>query len=240
MKLSPSYELLVLVSEYLDPKTLAIASCICKSWFQSLSSDFIWEPICTKDFPSITHFSLTGPTTVSYHRLYAIGYAANKRRFRTPPKPKLSVEDLVFSINIFNTKSQKNMVCMVKPVKELVYDPNGVFKFEFSVKEDLLKEEDKQCGIKIVWNVILNGWRGVFTMMDCEGKVVQEWFSDELPLPGCSSSIVGGCILADFKLGVCSRNFERVISLGIMSSVSWRYLTMDDGLRYLQYFLISS
>lgn len=249
----PPCEVLVLISHRLDPKTLATACCVCKSWSISMSSDHLWKPICTTHFPSLSNLQLITTTkpTVSYHRLYAIAYASSKRRLKTPSKPHLSLQDLIFAVNISTNKtnSTSNVVTALEiPGNELEVDQNGVFKFDIKVNYDERRYSTRE-EVKICWNVVLKGWKGVFTMMDCEGKVSfsageEGWFSEELPSPGCCSSAVASGIVADLKVGFCSRRessygkvrIERV-SLGILSLVSWRYVSVDDGLRYLQHFL---
>lgn len=105
--------------------------------------------------------------------------------------------------------------------------------------------------VKITWNVVLRGWQGVFTMIDCEEKMNLRagsggWFSDSLPSTGCcSSEMAASGIVADLKLGFCrmreSDGKIRVdkVSVGILSVVNWRYVSVDDGLRYLQHFLLT-
>ena len=247
---TPPWEVLALVAHHLDPKTLAIASCVCKSWFISMSSDHLWKPICNTHFPNL-HFTDLGEQVhhVPYHRLYAIGHTAAKRRVQTPCKPKLSLNNLIFSINI-RTKSS-NIVTIAKPGEELIFDPNGVFKFDVdNVNYECSSMVAVLEDVKMTWNVVLSGWKGVFTMMDCEGKVsfspgAEGWFSEELPSPGCCSGAVASGVVADLKLGFCCRRESGVgkvkvdkVSVGILSIVNWRYVSVDDGLRYLQHFLV--
>ncbi|KAJ9184905.1 hypothetical protein P3X46_004590 [Hevea brasiliensis] len=120
-------------------------------------------------------------------------------------------------------------------------DPKGVFKFnadanyEISSTDEVLLEE-----LKISWHVVLRGWnavvaKSVFTMLDCEGKVrIGEdgdgSFSEELPSPGCCNSDSrrsGGKVMRMGK-----------VSVSILSMVKWRYVSVDDALWYLQYFLL--
>jgi hypothetical protein len=51
-----------------------------------------------------------------------------------------------------------------------------------------VKNEGLEEVVKVTWNVVVKGWRGVFTLMDCVGKMGfvaggEEWFSQELPAP---------------------------------------------------------
>ncbi|CAK7338869.1 unnamed protein product [Dovyalis caffra] len=96
---SPSWELLSLVTHHLDLKTLAIASCVSKSWLDSFSSEDIWQPICSAEHPSAYSLKDIDPT-VPYHRLYVIAYtAASKLQLRKPVKPHLSLNDLLFIVS---------------------------------------------------------------------------------------------------------------------------------------------
>jgi hypothetical protein len=247
---SPPWEVIVLVAHRLDPKSLAVASCVCKSWSISMSSDDLWKPICNTHFPSISNLYFITDFIVPHHRLYAIGHAAAKRRVQTPCKPRLSLGSLIFTVNILTKKSR--ILTLAKPCEELLVDPNGVFKFDIDVNYERSSAFEALEDVKITWNVVLRGWRGVFTMMDCEGTVSfspgsEGWFSDELPSTGCCSSAAASGIVADLKMGFCGRRESsggvgkvkaRKVSVGILSIVNWRYVSVDDGLRYLQHFLL--
>ncbi|KAJ6741743.1 F-BOX ONLY PROTEIN 48-RELATED [Salix viminalis] len=103
--------------------------------------------------------------------------------------------------------------------------------------------------VRITWNVVLKDWSAAFTMMDYEGKVryspgSKGWFSQELPRPRCCSGDSTSGIVADLKLEFCSDQKDcggkvRVdkVSVGILNVVDWRYVIVEDGIRYLQHFL---
>ncbi|KAF7804049.1 putative F-box protein [Senna tora] len=249
----PPWEVLVLVAHHLDPKTLAIASCVSKSWSISMSSDHLWKPIFITHFPSLSTLQLHARPTVSFRRLFAIGRAATKRRRRSPAKPKLSLNDIVFAISVATGESR--LVTLGIPGEKLREHPHGLFWFEFEVGEECARVREGLKEVKITWNVILRGWRGVFTMMDSEGKMGfqaggEGWFSEELPTPGCCSNAVASSVVADLKLGICrgkesddddddGRVRVKKVNVGILSIVDWRYVSLEDGLRYLQHFLTS-
>ncbi|EXB93965.1 hypothetical protein L484_015511 [Morus notabilis] len=247
---SPPWEVLVLVSEYLEPKTLAMASCVCKSWSVSMSSNHLWKPICTSHFPSLSNHL---PLSLPYRRLYAVAHAASLRRRQAPPKPRLALSDLIFTLNITSSCSNNVIVSAVKPVEELSADPGGVFKFDIvAVDYDYEHAAEGSAAeeVKVAWNVVLKGWRGIFTMMDCDGKMsfspcAEGWLSAELPPPGCYAGTAGSGIVADFKLlfGGRRESNDRIVrvekvSVGILSVVNWRYVTVEDALRYVQHFLL--
>ncbi|PON32836.1 F-box domain containing protein [Parasponia andersonii] len=247
-RLPPSWEVLVLVSQYLEPKTLAMASCVCKSWSVSMSSDHLWEPISRAHYPSLSN--LRDLTAVPYCRLYAVAHAAALRRLQPPSKPRLSLDGLVFAVTVSAKKKNSSslvdiLTTVSKPVRDLAagVDPTGVFKFDVEIngEKSTVAAAAEVEEVKVTWNVALKGWSGVFTMMDCEGKLrfstgAEGWFSAELPAvefrPGAGSGIV-----ADLKMGFGRECVEKV-SVGIMSVVNWRYVTVEDGLMYLQHFLV--
>ncbi|KAJ4706300.1 F-box protein [Melia azedarach] len=245
----PPWEVLNLVAHHLDPKTLAIASCVSKSWFVSLSSDYHWQPICAAHYPRLANLKVTDPA-VTYHRLFAVGHTASKRRLKPPPTPCISLDDLLFAVDI-RTKDAPYLT-VAKLANELYADPNGVFRFDIDVNHERFGLIELQEELKITWTVVLRGWEGVFTMMGCGGRLslspatTEGWFSQELPSPRCCSSEVANGIVADLKLGFCSRREStgdqrariKKVSVGILSIFNWRYVNVDDGLRYLQHFLL--
>ncbi|XP_065855239.1 probable F-box protein At5g04010 [Euphorbia lathyris] len=203
----PSWEVLILIAHHLDPITLALASCVSKSWYISMSSDHIWNPLCSDHFPSISQLKLTNPT-ISYHRLYAMGYTAAKRRRKTPKKPLLSLHNLLFVINIC-FKTGRPIINVAKPGSSLLRH-KGLFRFDIDV-DCGEGEERPNSGIEeevvvVSWNVVLEGWSAVFTVMECEGKVGlghgggEGWFSAELPSPGCWGSETMSGVVGDLKL----------------------------------------
>ncbi|KAL5546449.1 hypothetical protein UlMin_006136 [Ulmus minor] len=245
---APPWEVLNLISQYLDPKSLALASCVSKTWSISMSSDHLWEPFCSNHFPSLSNLRLADPS-VSFRHLYSISRAATLRRLRTLAKPEISLADLIFTVSVF--AGEIPILEMSKPCEEILIDPNGVFKFEVGVGYERSPMAEILTEVNVKWNVVLRGWRGVFTMMDCDGKMnfspgAEGWLSAELPSPGCCSGGGGSGLVADLKLGFGSRRgfggkirVEKV-GLGILNVVSWRYASVEDGLRYLQLFLLPS
>lgn len=138
---------------------------------------------------------------------------------------------------------------IAKPARGLEPDPNGLFRFDMDVGEPpgMAIALD---GVRIMWNVVLKGWWGVFSMMESKGTGsfvpgVEGWFSSELPPTGCCSGEGGSGLVADLRLGVCGAEDGRggkvirvgKVGMGVLSVVNWRYLKVDDGLRYLQHFL---
>ncbi|XP_058728214.1 probable F-box protein At5g04010 isoform X2 [Vicia villosa] len=222
-----SWEVLILVAHHLDPKTLAIASCVSKSWLHSMSSDQLWKPIVTANFPSLS----TLPSAVSYCRLYALGHSTAIRRRQIPSKPTLSLSDLVFAVSITSKCNFCVVAAASRSVDALVMDPPGVFSFGVGFEDCVLrKNEGLEEVVRVTWNVVVKGWRGVFTLMDCERKVRfvgggEEWFSEELPAPSCCSKVVASSVVADVKVVMCDDGGGKVrvekVSMGILSVVDW-------------------
>ncbi|KZV27332.1 hypothetical protein F511_02441 [Dorcoceras hygrometricum] len=207
-----------------------------------MSSDHLWKPFFSDNYPYLSNLLPTAASeSTSYHKLYSLGHAAEKRRLRPPPRADLSLHHLIFFIDIRTPR--ETILTVVKPGAELKLDKSGsIFRFDMDV------ETKKSVGLealKITWNVVLEGFRSVFTMMDCEGKGrsligLEGWFSKELPPAGGGSS----GLVVDLRVGLRSESGGEFViekmSLGVLSIVSWRYVGVDEVLRYLQHFLLPS
>ncbi|KAK6127300.1 hypothetical protein DH2020_038963 [Rehmannia glutinosa] len=246
---SPPWQVLELVSHHLDPETLATAACVSKSWSISMSSDHIWQPFCSSTYPALSNLSAAGGGGVPYCKLFSLGRAAEIRRLQKPPKPRLSLQDLIFAIDVVQNRDDR-LATVIKPGDQLKLDRNGIFRFDIDVEgDDETAAFEAVDSLRIIWNVVLKGFRGVFTMMDCKGKGsfvlgLEGWFSKELPAAGggccCSGGGASG-LVADLRLGMRESEGKVVVekvSVGVLSIVSWRYVCVDDALRYLQHFLL--
>ncbi|TMW97103.1 hypothetical protein EJD97_006204 [Solanum chilense] len=264
-KQPPPWQVVVLVANHLDPKTLAISSCVCKSWLISMSLDQIWQPLCCSYYPSLStlhNFNNNNDndgSNVSYRRLFALGQRASNRRWKPPSKPCILLKNIIFALNIY-----KNSTCVVSLVKhgdQLNFDKKGIFRFDIDVEQYRRRIPGSATDIKngdlgsfdtlgdviIMWDVILEGYKGVFNVMNCKGKGrfvlgLEGWFSEELPPPGCCSIETVSGLVADLRLGLKLEDGKAMvenISAGILSIISWRYLFVEDALRYLQHFLSS-
>jgi hypothetical protein len=89
---SPAWELLFLVAQYLDPKSLATASCVSKSWLESFSSEDIWRPICSAHYPSVYNLNTHRPSCLLspplQYCLHGSLHAPSSKANKTPPAPK--------------------------------------------------------------------------------------------------------------------------------------------------------
>lgn len=128
-------------------------------------------------------------------------------------------------------------------LKKILFVRNSGFVTD--IKNADLGSFDTLGDVRVMWDVILEGYKCVFNVMNCKGKGrfvlgLEGWFSEELPPPGCCSSDTVSGLVADLRLGLKvedGRAMVEKISAGILSIVSWRYLFVEDALRYLQHFL---
>ncbi|KAL6534648.1 hypothetical protein OROGR_013323 [Orobanche gracilis] len=248
---SPPWQVLELLARRLDPPTLATAACVCKSWSISMSADHLWRPFCSDAYPSLFNLHFSVSPAVPYSKLFSLGRAADKRRLRKPPKPQVSMNDLVFAIDVVLNTSRDSIATVVEPGSRLRRDRNGIFRFDIEVgcgRGGGTVAFDAVDSLRITWNVVLDGFKGVFTVMDCEGKGsfvlgLEGWFSKELPasVGWCSSGSGGGAsgLVADLRLvmreegvggGGGGRMVVEKIRVGMLSVVSWRYVCVDDAL----------
>ena len=111
---SSSWELLLLVAQYLDPKTLAAASCVSKSWSESFSSEDVWRPLCSAQYPCVYNLRHIDPA-VSCRRIYGIAStAASKIRLQKAAKPHLPLNDLLFVVTA-KTGESSTLLTLSKP-----------------------------------------------------------------------------------------------------------------------------
>ncbi|CAN0907903.1 Probable F-box protein At5g04010 [Linum grandiflorum] len=257
----PSWEVQTLVCNSLDAKTLATAACVSKSWrAATTSSDHIWKQLATSDFPSLTSTLKTFvQPSLPYRRIYALAHSAAAKHPR--PKPSLSLRRLIFAVHLTTTSGNYADALFSGPAEEVaVFDPNGVFRFDIDVATRPLEMEGAE-EVRMTWHALVRDDNdeskapSVLTLMDSVVKVRKEaageavgWFSEEVPqAPGCCCCYEGSSssrMVADLKMGFGSKEDEdggmRVekVSLGLLSTEKWRYVSVDDGLRYLQHFLL--
>ncbi|GER35962.1 F-box protein [Striga asiatica] len=243
----PPWEVLHLVADRLDPKSLAAAAFVSRSWSAAMSADHFWGPFCHAAFPSLC--CLRATAAVPYSRIYSLGVAASERLRRSPPEPRISVGDLTFSVDAVLFDGGGRVAAEVVPAARTRPSACGVFEFEMDVAAAAggaaaFTAEDR---LRITWNVAFGGFKSVFTAMECGGKgsfvVGQGWFSKELP--AAEGGVVGGegsGLVAELRLGLREVGGGRMvvekITVGIMSAMSWRFVRVDDALRYLEYFLL--
>ncbi|KAL2923433.1 hypothetical protein RDABS01_014924 [Bienertia sinuspersici] len=241
--ISPTWEVLDLVSHHLDPQSLAIASCVSKTWCTCFSSDHLWDPLCTTHFPSL---STVGAATLPRCRLYGLGYtAALRRQPKQPRKPRLALHRLLFVVSV---RLPGGVVEVVSPCGEMRQDPHGLFRFNIEVAEEREWTAEELKAVKVTWTIVERGWKAVFTVAEDTGgnlsSAVDGFFSKELPSPGCCSSTMSSGLVADIRFGLKAQDDDssRVsriekVSVGVMNALNWRHVSVDDGLLYLEHFL---
>lgn len=266
------WEVVPLMCEHFDPKTLSIASCVSKSWNRLSSSEFFWKRLCHRHYPSLTKLiarsnngvvdddhpeaAAAAPTAAfSYRSLYVKAFSASKRTTPVPSKPRLSLNDLVFAIDLHSVDGRSGLVTpssVIKPCSELKVDRDGLFRFDVVVgrgEEDVESLKNKAGdGVKATWNVVNKGWK-IFTMIHAaskqtnSGEGLEEVFTNQLPATSsCFSAVESSGIMAEFRLKFGGDQIKNgkarleKITLGLMNTHSWRYVSVDDGLRYLQDF----
>lgn len=238
----PPWEAVTLVSQFLDPRTLAVASTVCKAWRSIMSSDHLWEPICLSYRPSI--YSLGGSSANTYSSLFALSQssAIGRARRRERPKPALGLGDLIFAVDIFRADGYP-LFSLTTPGDELASAAalGGVFRFDVSAAANAGSVGGLVTGtVRVVWTVLTKGLKGAFTVMDANGVgggPKDLWLSEELPPPACCSSLAPSGLSAEAALTFGGSRVP-ILSLGLLDAACWGYARVDDALRYLQHFLL--
>ncbi|XP_020114340.1 probable F-box protein At5g04010 [Ananas comosus] len=256
----PPWEALQILGPYIDdPKTLATASCVSSSWRAAFSGDHLWARICSSSYPSLSALHLHGNPSSRPRALFSALRSAKRRRLRGPPKPRLALRDLIFTLDVYRCSGGdgESLLSFAKPGDELALKSGGIFLFEVDLTAGGNAAAAVNCReeMKVVWTAVkvgcacdVGGDVGAFSMMECaaKGRAVGGsglWFAEKLPGPPCCSSIAAEVGGAEAEVGMGlgggdgeNRVVERV-SLGLLSGASCRYVGLDDGLLYLQHFL---
>ncbi|KAG6504988.1 probable F-box protein At5g04010 [Zingiber officinale] len=244
---SPPWEVLRLISEFVgDPKSLAVACCVSKSWHAVFTSDHLWTPLCRSLFPSSTHNATAA--AVSSRHLFQLLHTAASRRRRTRSQLLLHLPRLIFFLDVFQRGAP--VLSLARAGSELV-SHRGVFRFEVPMNGEEPAALDSGDDVRVAWTVVTAEWREAFGLMEFEGQARavgnrEMWFSEKLPYPSafCCSEAEAGfeaqifIELADEVHGG-GRTVEKV-SFGLMNTKTWRYVKEEDGLLYLQYFLMDT
>ncbi|KAM7265245.1 hypothetical protein ACFE04_002928 [Oxalis oulophora] len=251
----PSQEVLNLVGGHLDPQSVAIASCVCKSWNDTLSSEDIWRDVCKIHYPSLAAVVSDPPLPmdrrlapvslppVTYRRLCAMGFSAVLRRHKhVVPKIRISIDDLIFNIVVKTRYDRENPIISLWNPSPC---PSTEGRFKFNIETDPVDlvgvpEQCQYVQYVVTWNVFLKGWRGMHSIMDNSRA------PRHMPLTckvRCSSSEK---IIATFELVPTIINNGEIIKANkviVGMQGVWRHandslLTVDEGLRFLQHFLL--
>ncbi|KAJ1285823.1 hypothetical protein BS78_03G307200 [Paspalum vaginatum] len=254
----PPWEALPLVAPFLDAASLAAASCVSTSWHAAFAADHLWARLCAQHYPSALGL-LPGtdgdrrPSCSSspHRRLFALFRSASAR-CRAPPSPRLALADVSFAVDIFaagrtsgGTLSFAVAADKAAPVKNAA----GLFVFGVDLS-------DRKAAIGagewcVRWTAVRTARRGseaapaAVMMMDARvpaaraagavsfGGRGEAGVAARLPAPGCGGARLEAEVVVE--LAGAEKLVERV-RLGVMCEC--RYVSADEGLRYLQHFLL--
>lgn len=126
---------------------------------------------------------------------------------------------------------------------------DSTFRFEIDLTAEnvaLLGETEEMTAR---WTFVMKGFEGAFAMMEREGKgrmigrdQTRIWFDERLPVPDCCKGLMpeGAGMEAEMVVeiveGSNGKKMVERVGLGLISGC--RYVALEDGLRYLQYFLL--
>lgn len=234
----------------LDGRSLATAASVSRLWSQVASQEDLWKDLCLAKWPSLD--SRAGVSVVneagSYKQLYALRYQAQRGRLGHV-KPWLSMDDLIFLVDV--TAAEEVVFSFIRRGSELcpVFVCDEMFKFSAKLREE---EQGKAAvvsygelkGLKVSWAVMMKGSQRVFQVMDSKsaGQVMMGNasinFSECLPdHPGCAPGFSQHVAEFDLRFGVREDGnlVTAEVCLGIMNTLTWRYFSQHEALRYLQH-----
>lgn len=256
----PPWEALPLVAPFLDAPSLAAASCVSTSWHDAFAADDLWARLCAQHYPSALVLLRYLPGTNSgdrrrpsssttHRRLFALFHSASPRR-RAPPAPRLALADVAFAVDIFTAGGASALSFAVDADKAArVKNAVGLFLFALDVSD-----RDAAIGPgewRVRWTAVRrSGGEAPAAVLMMDAKVPaaraagavrfgggrgEAGVAERLPAPGCG----GARLEAEVVVELAGDGEEKVVEkvrLGVMCEC--RYVSADDGLRYLQHFLL--
>ncbi|KAM0919623.1 hypothetical protein ACQ4PT_008089 [Festuca glaucescens] len=250
----PSWEALSLVASFLDAGSLAAASCVSTSWHAAFAADHLWARLCRSHYPSATSLLPLHPDSngnaadrrSSPHRgLYALFHAASSRG-RSLPAPRLALADVAFCIDLFAASGEATLsVAVAASDAGVRMAPGGVFQFGVDVSDrNAAAGPGEHWSVR--WTAVRTGLApaAAIVMMDAKvpasragalgsGERGEAWATERMPAPGCG----GGRLEAEVVVGVSGEErLVETVRLGVL--LDCRYVSLDEGLRYLQHFLL--
>ncbi|KAL0919782.1 hypothetical protein M5K25_011900 [Dendrobium thyrsiflorum] len=243
----PSWEVVILVSQYLDPSTLATSSCVSKSWRTAMSSPNLWLPLCLSVYPSSSHLLSLSPPPSPRILFSLLNLASRRLPPPPPPSPLLSLSHLLFTLDVFIPNLTTPLLSTAIKGEDLEKEFHNVFHFDVDVSAaaSTATVAEKEEDVRVVWMVMRKEWGGAFMMMEVKGKGREVgdtglWFEEEVDGPKCCAAAAErGGMVAEVGL-VFSGEERRVIkvSLGLMRRDGCRYVGLRDALLYLQSYLL--
>ncbi|KAF3330728.1 putative F-box protein [Carex littledalei] len=189
---TPPWEVLLLISHFLQPETLVKASCVCKSWREAFTSENLWRRICLASYPCSFHLLVSG---ISPYHLFSLFISASKRRYNHPPPLRLSLNQIFFTIEMFHGK--ETLVTVLIPGEEAMRKNDCTFRFEVDLTAENVALLGETGELTAGWTVVMKGFDGAFAMMEREGKgrvfgrdQTRIWFDERLPVPDCSKGLM--------------------------------------------------
>ncbi|CAL4946983.1 unnamed protein product [Urochloa decumbens] len=261
---APPWEALSLVAPFLDAASLASASCVSTSWHAAFVADYLWARLCAQQYPSALALLRHLPDTAGdrrqqcssspssrHSRLFALFRSASARSRALPP-PRLALADVAFAVDILAAVTGESILSFAVAAAEACGVRNGAGLFLFGVD---VGEHNAAIGPagewRVRWTAVRTGSRGVpaaaVVMMDAKvpaaraaGSVGfggsgrgEAGVAAGLPAPGCGGARLEAEVVVELA------GEERVVEkvrLGVLCQC--RYVSADEGLRYLQHFLL--
>ncbi|XP_009117304.1 probable F-box protein At5g04010 [Brassica rapa] len=227
----PSWETLCVLGPYMDPETLAVASCVSTTWLECFSSDDLWKALLTtRSSQRSSPYEIVLKNTESIsckHLVSAVETDAKRRRKDQVAEPvKISLSDLSFIIHV-STKTNKASV--YKKGKDLEFGPSDKFQLEADVSNAAITAGEDD--VMMTWQVMYK--EKFFTIADTTRSLGTKngWFTDKLE-DKCNRKLVGD-VKPSFKGEVLEK-----IGFSVVDSDGWGSLLLDGFLRYLQRFFL--
>uniref|UniRef100_A0ACD5WHM3 Uncharacterized protein n=1 Tax=Avena sativa TaxID=4498 RepID=A0ACD5WHM3_AVESA len=256
-QLAPPWEALSLVASFLDAASLAAASCVSTSWHAAFAADHLWARLCRSHYPSAIsllplHADRDGDPadrgrSCPHRGLFALFHAAAFSRGRSLSPPRLALADVAFCIDLFAASGETTLSFAVA-ASDARKARGGVFQFGVDVSgRNAVAGRGDHWSVR--WTAVRTGLGGLaptaaIVMMDAKvpasragvpgrGERGEAWAMERMPAPGCGD----GKLEAEVVVEVSGE--ERLVEkvrLGVL--LDCRYVSVDEGLRYLQHFLL--
>ncbi|CAO2177885.1 unnamed protein product [Urochloa humidicola] len=258
----PPWEALHLVAPFLDAASLASASCVSTSWHAAFAADYLWARLCSQQYPSalalLRHLpdtdAASSPSSSSPHRrLFALFRSASTRSRALPAPPRLALADVAFAVDILTGESGESILSFAVGAAEAGSVRNGAGLFLFGVEVGGRGAAIGAGEWRVRWTAVRTDRRNcrgdgsapaAVVMMDAKVPAAraagavgfgrgEAGVAVGLPAPGCGGARLEAEVVVE--LAGEDRVVEKV-RLGVLCEC--RYVSADDGLRYLQHFLM--
>ncbi|CAO2171760.1 unnamed protein product [Urochloa humidicola] len=261
----PPWEALHLVAPFLDAASLASTSCVSTSWHAAFAADYLWARLCAQHFPSalalLRHLPATDDgATPSYsspspHRRLFVLFRSASTRSRALPPPRLALADVAFAVDILTAADGESILSLAVGANEARSVRNGAGLFLFGVdvggRSAAIGPGEwrvRWTAVRTAGNFLDSGARApaaaAVVMLDATVPAAraagavgfgrgEAGVAVGMPAPGCGGARLEAEVVVELA------GEERVVEkvrLGMLCEC--RYVSADDGLRYLQHFLM--